>query len=209
MPLEGDPAAETAANYDAEAAVLGPRYLEPSRLATVRAAFLSRLTTPSRIADVGCGPGRDVAAFRRAGHDARGFDRSRRFVDMANATGNGPVEFADMRSLPLATASMDAVWCAGALVHLPRADAPRVLSEFRRVTRAGGLLCVVVKEGSEEYWRPGPGGTRSYVTTFGRAELDRLLDAAGYDVVSRAVKADPSGARLVWMAKARGETTLA
>ena len=203
MARRGDPAAETAANYDAEADVLGPRYLEPSRLADVRSAFLARLAAPARIADVGCGPGRDVAAFRRAGHDARGFDRSRRFVEMANAAGNGPVSFADMRRLPLAGGSMDAVWCAGALVHLPRTEAATVLSEFRRVTKAGGLLCLVVKEGTGEYWRPGPGGTRSFVTTFARDELDRLLDRAGFDVVSRGVKPDPSGARLVWMARAR------
>ena len=205
----GDPAAETAANYDAAAADRLAGYLEPSRLADVRRTFLRRLAAGSRIADVGCGPGRDVAAFKAAGYQAMGFDRSSRFVAIANRIGNGPVILADMRRLPLPSASVDAVWCAGALVHLPRREAPTVLAEFRRVTRDGGLLCLIVKQGSDEYWRPGPDGTRSFVAPHQHAALDALLDAAGYDVIQRRTRHDKSsGPRLEWLARARPSTAL-
>jgi ubiquinone/menaquinone biosynthesis C-methylase UbiE len=45
---------------------------------------------------------------------------------------------ADVRHLPLATASIDAVFAAGLLSHLP--DAPAGLRELARVTRPRGRL---------------------------------------------------------------------
>jgi hypothetical protein len=41
---------------------------------------------------------------------------------------------------PVATGSVDAVWSSHNLVHLPRHEVPRALSEFLRVLRPSGLL---------------------------------------------------------------------
>src|SRR5678815_5598674 len=50
-----------------------------------RNALLSSLTGPGpfRILDFGCGPGRDLAAFRDLGHEAIGLDGAERFVELA------------------------------------------------------------------------------------------------------------------------------
>src|SRR5687768_3229460 len=41
--------------------------------------------SPYRILDLGCGPGRDLVAFRDLGHDVVGLDGCPEFVDMARA----------------------------------------------------------------------------------------------------------------------------
>ena len=47
-----------------------------------RTALLDAIegSTPYRILDLGCGPGRDLQFFRKLGHDAVGLEGSERFV---------------------------------------------------------------------------------------------------------------------------------
>ncbi len=181
---DGDPQTETTANYDANADLLARQYLNPTILAPTRASFLRRVPANSFIVDIGAGPGRDVAEFRNAGHVVLGIEPSERFVGIANTTGHGPVITGDIRRIPLPSASADAAWIAGSLVHIPKADAPAALAEVRRVVREGATLGIVVKEGSGEYWRTDPSGHRSYVAPYERSELTALLAAAGFAVTS-------------------------
>jgi arsenite methyltransferase len=44
--------------------------------------------------------------------------------------------------LPFADAAFDCVWCANVAVFLTTAEFARVMSEFRRVTRPGGIIAV-------------------------------------------------------------------
>ncbi|MEO7803527.1 MAG: class I SAM-dependent methyltransferase, partial [Actinomycetota bacterium] len=54
---------------------------------------------------------------------------------------------ADMRSLPVRSSTMAAIWCCAALLHLPKREAPTAISEFQRVLRPGGLLFLGVQQG--------------------------------------------------------------
>src|SRR6185503_18565843 len=57
-----------------------------------RNALLSSLPGPGpfRILDFGCGPGRDLAAFRDLGHEPIGLDGAERFVELARHYSNLP-----------------------------------------------------------------------------------------------------------------------
>src|SRR6478609_11792521 len=73
--------------------------------------FLESLRPGGIVADVGCGPGRDLAELRVGGATAFGFDLS---LGMLRAgQGDGLVQ-ADMRALPIGTAVLDGLWCAAA-----------------------------------------------------------------------------------------------
>ena len=50
---------------------------------------------------------------------------------------------ADLRSLPLTTASLDAIWCCAALLHVPQDQTVTVLAEMHRVLPCGGHLALV------------------------------------------------------------------
>ena len=98
-------------------------------------------------ADVGCGTGRALPALRAAvGPDGRviGLDLTPQMLAEARAkgwAGSGDLlVLADARQLPLASASVDAVFAAGLVNHLP--DPRAGLAELARVTRTGGLLIV-------------------------------------------------------------------
>ena len=63
------------------------------------------------------------------------------------STTEGSLCQGDLRRLPFATNSFDAVWCFAALGHLPPAAISNALTEFRRILD-GGWLYVVVRQGS-------------------------------------------------------------
>jgi len=93
---------------------------------------------------------------------------------------------ADMRALPLGTRAVEAIWCASALLHIPRPEVPAVLAEFARILRPGGELALSVAEGDGEFWEPvsyQPSHRRWYVLH--RVEpLTAQLADAGFAVTS-------------------------
>jgi ubiquinone/menaquinone biosynthesis C-methylase UbiE len=84
---------------------------------------------------------------------------------------------ADVRALPLADGSVDAVLSANLLEHVP--DDAGALAELWRVLRPGGLAALVVPTGPDtyDYYDAFLGHERRY----GRGELARR--AAGFEVV--------------------------
>lgn len=143
---------------------------------------LAALLPPgARVADIGCGPGHHAEMLRERGLRVTGFDLS---PQMLAARGVPGLVQADMRALPLASASHDAVWSAAAIVHVPRPDVSGALAEFGRVLRPGGHLVLIVAEGEGERWEEvpyQPDARRWYV--YHRLEdLTGLLEAAGLTV---------------------------
>lgn len=90
-----------------------------------------------------------------------------------------------MRALPLRSGAVDAVWCAAALLHIPRPQVPVVLGEFARVLRRGGELALSVAEGDGECWEPvsyQPSYRRWFVLHRIEPMTGQLIEA-GFEVV--------------------------
>lgn len=152
------------------------------------AALLDRIDTrPCRILDFGCGPGRDLATFRRLGHDAVGLDGSARFVAMARAHSGCEVLHQDFLALDLPAARFDGIFANATLFHVPRRELPRVLGELRHALRPGGVLFSSNPHGpDEEGWNRGrygayltPATWCSIVAAAGFVELDRYYRPPG------------------------------
>jgi SAM-dependent methyltransferase len=94
---------------------------------------------PFRLLDLGCGPGRDLAAFRALGHEAVGLDGSREFVEMARATG-AEVLHQDFLQLALPKEHFHGVFANASLFHVPTQELPRVLGELRDALLPHGVL---------------------------------------------------------------------
>ncbi|MFC4586979.1 class I SAM-dependent methyltransferase [Sphaerisporangium corydalis] len=98
------------------------------------------------VIDAGCGTGRAIPALREAVGPCGvviGLDLTPEMLARARAEGRAEeagLVIADARRLPLAGASVDAVFAAGLIMHLPDTDAG--LRELARVTRPGGVLAI-------------------------------------------------------------------
>ena len=157
-----------------------------------RLGFARLLPPRARVADLGCGSGEDAAWFAARGLEVVGVDLS---VSMAGLTvagltvaglEAGRVAVGDLRALPLRDDSVDAVWSAAALLHVPDADTVRVLAGVRRALRRGGFLGLVTAlgEGTREEPVPyAPGESRWFV--YRDADVLRsAIEAVGLHVLS-------------------------
>ncbi|MBM7168067.1 class I SAM-dependent methyltransferase [Streptomyces sp. G44] len=105
-----------------------------------------RLRPGSRVLDAGCGTGRALPALRDAvgaSGVVLGADLTPAMLEAARGAGrdrDGQLLLADVARLPLLAASLDAVFGAGLIAHLP--EPAENLRELRRVVRPGGLLAL-------------------------------------------------------------------
>jgi ubiquinone/menaquinone biosynthesis C-methylase UbiE len=99
-----------------------------------------------RVLDAGCGTGRALPALRAAVGAAGvvvGVDLTPAMLQAAVRAGrdrDGRLLLADVAALPLRPESLDAVFAAGLIAHLPRPA--ENLRELRRVVRPGGTLAL-------------------------------------------------------------------
>ncbi|MEU2035646.1 class I SAM-dependent methyltransferase [Nocardia amamiensis] len=103
-----------------------------------------RLTGTEDIADIGCGDARFLAQLHAAGHTGRliGVDTSSAMVAAAAAIPDVSGVLGDARALPFGDAGLDVCTARHMLHHVQ--DPAAALAEFRRITRPGGTVAIVV-----------------------------------------------------------------
>ena len=162
---------ETRAFFSARAATWDTKFGDdlPAYAAAITQA---RIPEHGTVIDVGCGTGRALPALRQAvgpGGTVIAVDLTPEMLRHARARGRAAgagLILADVRQLPFASASADAVFAAGLIPHLPDAEAG--LRQLARVTRPGGLLILFH-----------PSGRAALAARHGRAlEPDEPLAAA-------------------------------
>lgn len=127
-----------AADWDSRFPDDGPAYRA--------AATELRLRPGGRVLDAGCGTGRALPALREAVGPSGivlGVDLTPAMLEAATRAGRdreGQLLLADVTRLPVRGASLDAVFGAGLISHLP--DPVENLRELRRVVRPGGTLAL-------------------------------------------------------------------
>lgn len=135
------------------------------------------------VLDAGCGPGRDLAAFARAGAQAVGVDASAGMVTLARSRGLTAC-VGDLGRLPFRDGTFGGVWAAASLVHLDDDEAGAALAELRRVTVDGGVARVTVK--AEGPGRVGSG--EEPVGDGGEVRWFRWWDAGDFAQLARSAR---------------------
>jgi 2-polyprenyl-3-methyl-5-hydroxy-6-metoxy-1,4-benzoquinol methylase len=97
--------------------------------------------------DLGCNWGRWTIAATRSGFRATGIDRGKKSIRAAKRVAEqlgvgAEYVLGDVRELPFADASFDAVFSYSVLQHLAKEDVRTVVAEIRRVLTPGGTVWI-------------------------------------------------------------------
>ncbi|MBT2325216.1 class I SAM-dependent methyltransferase [Variovorax paradoxus] len=153
------------------------------------AALLQAIEAPPpfEILDFGCGPGRDLLAFKQLGHLATGLEGAPRLAEMARAYSGCEVLEQNFLALDLPSRRFDGVFANASLFHVPTQELPRVLRQLHAALKPGGVLFSSNPRGEGE---EGFSGTRysafhdlaswrAYMAAAGFAELAHYYRPAG------------------------------
>lgn len=132
---------------------------------------------PFSILDLGCGPGRDLLAFRELGHEVVGLDGARRFCEMAREQSGCEVLHQDILKLDLAAQRFDAIFANAVLFHVPTQELQRVLQDLWHALRTQGVFFASNPRGdNREGWQ----GDR-YGAYHDHSRWTSLVTACGFD----------------------------
>ena len=195
-----DATAELAAGYHQIAADYAARW-GGLRLERALNTFAGRVTGPQRVLDLGCGPGRDIGFLTRLGCQVFGLDLSSGMLAEAQRLlPRAPLLRAALRTLPLASHSLDGIWACASFVHLRRAQLPGALDETVRLLRPqAGSLYLALKGGQGERWVTDRRNRRCFFTYYQPAQVRTLLEHAGFQVLESWISADQAGRDEPWI----------
>ena len=201
-----DPKRVVAAGYDA----MAERYLawsglRPSAARLRYLALAQELIPPGAdVLDLGCGAGIPMTAALAAGRHVTGVDISSAQIALArvNVPSASFIQ-ADLTTLDLPAASLDAVVAFYSLTHVPRADHGALFGRIRSWLRPGGvfLASLGVEDSPDEIeadWL----GVDMFFSHFSARVNRRLIAEAGFQIERADVVTEPEDrhdARFLWV----------
>jgi len=180
--------------YDYIASVDDEKQFNDSNLAEPLETFAQLLRKQhkqrARVLAIGCGAGWEANFLMARGFDLVGIDTSAEMLRRArNRVPGGKFLPMSMQNLHFPPEeAFDAIWSTRTLIHVPQALVVDLLASWKRVLKPGGILCLGVNLGERNGWEideamPGPPAFYHY---FAEDELEKALEAAGYQVVDKA-----------------------
>ncbi|MCT7949039.1 class I SAM-dependent methyltransferase [Ancylothrix sp. C2] len=145
---------------------------------------------PGKILDVGCGPGRDLLAFKKAGHTVIGLDATPAFVAMAKEYSGCEVWHQSFFNLNLPPATFDGIFANASLIHVPRFSMIKVLQDLRASLVDKGIIVMSMCRGNGEGYSVRPTGYR-YVAGWEYETLASCVEQAGLKILEHYYR--PSG----------------
>ena len=134
---------------------------------------------PYQILDFGCGPGRDLKAFKELGHLATGLEGSMQAAEIARKFSGCEIWVQDFFNLQLPSNYFDGVFANASLFHVPAQLLPKVLLELFNTLKPAGILFSSNPRGhNEEGWNGDRYGAYHDLETW-----QTFLSAAGFTEV--------------------------
>jgi len=130
------------------------------------------------ILDFGCGPGRDLHAFKSLGHRPVGVEGSKELCQLAIKHSGCQVRQQSFLQLELDDNSFDGIFANASLFHIPSQELPKVLSKLHRVLRPEGVLFASNPRGNAEGWQ---GERYGHYMEFEASKV--YLEQAGFKIV--------------------------
>ncbi len=137
---------------------------------------------PGKILDIGCGPGRDLVAFKSQGHTAVGLDATPAFVATAKELSGCEVWQQSFMNLDLPNAAFDGIFANASLIHVPREEMVKVLKDLHKTLVASGAIVMSMCRGNWEGYDERSTGKR-YTTGWEYETLAPCLEQAGFAII--------------------------
>lgn len=167
---------ELALEYDKETTDFWERFPR-----TVFDTFIE--LTKGKVLDVGSGPGRDGLILQKAGLDVVCLDASEAMIKLSTERGLNSV-LGDFMQLPFENAEFDGVWAYTSLLHVPKSEVEKHLSEIARVLKSGGVFGLGLIEGDTELYRESSGvGKPRWFSFYTKEEIEALLSEYGFEIL--------------------------
>jgi SAM-dependent methyltransferase len=196
-----DPTRIVADGYDA----IAERYRawtephDPTRAWLVD-AIADRVPAGAHVLEVGCGAGVPVGVALAGRYGYRGIDLSPHQIALARAAiPDAELTVADLRSVEIPRASIDAVVAAYVMGHVPVADRPGAYRRVATWLRPGGWWCASLPTGDDQ----GEGveldwlGAPMFFASMPWEEERGLLETAGLRVEHEGIRVDDEDGRPV------------
>lgn len=145
--------------------------------------LLRRLPRRAAVLDAGCGPGHHAKLIAKSGHEVIGVDLSREMLKIAGqSVQSARFKKMDIQHLTFAPNTFDAIWCAGAALHVPREEIVQLLGGYRRVLRPKGVLGINLQIGRQSEVVDYGEDHRFFEYYRDSLEIAELLSLAGFSV---------------------------
>lgn len=174
---------ETIRYYDMNAAKFVAD-TEHADMRSCRERFLHYLDPGQKILDAGCGSGRDVIAFRKAGYEVDAFDASAELCKISSEKTGIKVRHLRFEELE-GNGEYDGIWACASLLHVNAADLPDVMNRLHRVLKPKGILYASFKLGTGERESNG-----RYYHDLTEANCRSLLRSLDFDIVDLFISTD-------------------
>ncbi len=184
---------QTRDSYDKHAVEIADGFWE-FELTDTWNTFSQSLPAGAKVADIGCGPGRDTGQFIQRGFWTTGIDYSSGMLQEAMRRAPAPYLQGDMRTLPFTAEAFNGAWVCASMLHIPRNEVPGVLAGIWRILKPGGTIYLALKEGQGELWDSRKG--QRFFTFFQEGEIRVLLENAGFEIFEMVVN---PGERANWI----------
>ena len=142
-------ASPTVAFYDADPRAYADETLSRD-LTYLYPHFLDRVPKGGLVLDAGCGAGRDIGYFLSQGYRVDAFDASVGLARLASARTGLNVEVNRFEEWIPRPNRYDGIWCFASLLHVSRADFPRVLRSLAISLKEGAPLFASFKWGEAD-----------------------------------------------------------
>ncbi|CAN0618212.1 Methyltransf_11 domain-containing protein [Burkholderia multivorans] len=133
---------QTVSYYSQNAKLVADRY--ESIANGLAAHFEGAFPVGSRVLDIGCGSGRDLALLHTLGRDVYGLDATRELVELAQTLHAALKERIACESIPSASVpfggAFDGVLCSAVLMHIAYEHQPAAVEFIKRCLKPGGRL---------------------------------------------------------------------
>lgn len=185
----------TISYYSKNAQTVAERY--ESVVSSLSESFSEAFKPKSKLLDVGCGSGRDLALLATLGHECFGVDATPKFVDLSQSLHpelKSRVQHASLPDLvPPFGGDFDGVLCSAVLMHIAESElVPAALSIKRCLKNHGRLLYSVPSKRLDVVTENRDANGRLFVPDQSD-RLQKIFEQLGFSLISKWDNADSLG----------------